>query len=391
MRLKQMIFIDQAVGTTLCTMLSLFHWFKRRLFPARPRKVSSIVMLKFFGMGSIILSTPLLEAIRKKFPDARIYFVTFAINQPLLRCVDSLDEILTVRTDNLLVFARDVLARLVYLRWRGMDMVFDLEFFSRFSMIFSYLTGAPYRVGYYTKTFWRGNLLTHPTYFNAYKHITEVFMALGQSVGAKPVERPLKPRIRIEPLHRERIRSLLRQKGLDGDKPLIVVNANASDRCLEGRWPAERFAGLMDHMVEKFGIQPVLTGTGEEEEYVRQVLSLMRNPQRTISLAGKLDFYGLAGLLAEANLVITNDTGPLHLSAVMNTPVMAFYGPDTPVRYAPLVENQKVFFADLYCSPCLNVYNAKMSECRGVNICMKAIELEDVKEALHQFLKNGRF
>jgi ADP-heptose:LPS heptosyltransferase len=246
-------------------------------------------------------------------------------------------------------------------------------------------------VGYYTKTFWRGNLLTHPTYFNAYKHITEVFMALGQSVGAEPVERPLKPRIRIEPAHRERIRSLLRNMGLDGDKPLIVVNVNASDRCLEGRWPAERFAGLMDHMVEKFGIQPVLTGTGEEKEYVRHVLSLMQNPQRTISLAGQLDFYSLAGLLGEANLVITNDTGPLHLSAVMNTPVMVFYGPDTPVRYAPLVENRKLFFADLYCSPCLNVYNAKMSECRGVNICMKAIKLEEVKEALHQFLKNGRF
>ena len=216
-------------------------------------------------------------------------------------------------------------------------------------------------------------------------------MALGQSVGAEPVDRPLKPRIRIDPVHRDRIRALLLEKGLNQDKPLIVVNVNASDRCLEGRWPADRFAGLMDHMVEEYGIRPILTGTVEEEEYIHHVLSIMRNPERPVSLAGKLDFYALAGLLAEANLVITNDTGPLHLSAVMNTPVMAFYGPDTPVRYAPLVENRKIFFADLYCSPCLNVYNAKMSECRGINICMKAIELEEVKEALHQFLKNGRF
>ncbi len=391
MRLRKMIFIDQAVGTTLCTMLSLFHWFKRRLFPARPRKVSSIAVLKFFGMGSIILCTPLLHAIRKKYPDARIYFVTFAVNEPLLRCVDPVDEILTVRPDNFLVFTRDVIARLLYLRWRGVDMVFDLEFFARFSMIFSYLTGAPYRVGYYTKTFWRGNLLTHPAYFNAYKHITEVFMALGQSVGADPVEQPLKPRLRIDSLHRDRIRSLLRQKGLNEDKKLIVVNVNASDRCLEGRWPADRFAGLMDHMVEEFDIRPVLTGASEEEEYVRHVLSIMRNPESTISLAGELDFYGLAGLLAEAHLVITNDTGPLHLSALLNTPVMAFYGPDTPVRYAPVVDNRKIFFADLYCSPCLNVYNAKMSECKGTNICMQAIDLEEVKEALHQFLNNGRF
>ncbi|MBW2148594.1 MAG: glycosyltransferase family 9 protein [Deltaproteobacteria bacterium] len=391
MRLRRMIFIDQAVGTILCTMLSLFHWFKRRLFPARPRKVSSIAVLKFFGMGSIILCTPLLDAIRKKYPDARIYFITFAINEPLLRCAEPVDEIVTVRSDNFLTFARDVIVRLLHLRRRGVDMVFDLEFFARFSMIFSYLTGAPYRVGYYTKTFWRGNLLTHPTYFNAYKHITEVFMALGESVGAEPVELPLKPRLRIDPVHRERIRSLLSQSGLDGDKPLIVVNVNASDRCLEGRWPPDRFAGLMDHMVEELAIRPVLTGAGEEEEYVQHVLSIMKNPEQTISLAGKLDFYGLAGLLAEAHLVITNDTGPLHLSAVMDTPVMAFYGPDTPVRYAPLVDNRKVFFADLYCSPCLNVYNAKMSECRGINICMKAIELEEVKEALRQFLANGRF
>jgi len=389
--LRQMIVIDQAVGTTLCTVLSLFHWFKRRLFPARQREVASIAVLKFFGMGSIILATPLLDAIRKKYPGARIYFVTFAVNQPLLRCVDNVDEILTIRPDNFLLFARDVVSQLIYLRTRKVDMVFDLEFFARFSMIFSYLTGAPYRVGYYTKTFWRGNLLTHPTYFNAYKHITEIFMALGQSVGAEPAELPLKPRLHIEQVHRDQIRNLLSQKGLDGDKPLVVVNVNASDRCLEGRWPAERFAGLMDHMVEKFGIRPVLTGTADEEGYIRHVVSMMRDPGRTISLAGKLDFGGLAGLLAEAQLVITNDTGPLHLSAVLNTPVMAFYGPDTPVRYGPLVDSKKIFYANLYCSPCLNVYNAKMSECRGANICMQAIGMEEAREALDRFLTHGRF
>ncbi len=386
MHVRNMIRIDLILGTFACIILNIFHQ-ARRLFAKKriPCEVRNILFMKFFGMGSLILSTPLLEAVRRHYLDARIYYISFASNEPVLNRMKGVDEWMVLRTDSFLRFCWDVVVSLITLRRRHIDMVFDLEFFARFSMMFSYMTGAPIRVGFYKLNVWRSNLLTHPTYFNHYRHITEVFLALGKSAGINAPSDILIPGLKQIPGAIERVQAMLQKRGLDGPSPLVVINVNASELCFERRWPAERFAALVDYLIERRRVRPILIGSPGERPYVEHVISICRSGNKALNLAGDLDFDSLVALLEQSDLLITNDSGPLHLAAVLGVPSVSFFGPETPMLYGPVGNNNAVFYARVYCSPCLNVFDAKIAACQGRNLCMQAIELEEVIAKLDSF------
>lgn len=391
MHVRNMIRIDLVLGTLICMLLNIAHQVKR-LLPKRQAQSEArkILFMKFFGMGSLILSTPLVEAVRRQYPAARIYYISFASNEPVLRRIKGVDEFMVLRTESFLRFCRDVVVCLLTLRRRRIDMVFDLEFFARFSMMFSYLTAAPIRVGFYKLNAWRGGLLTHPTYFNHYRHITEVFLALGESVGIAVPDDIRIPELRQAPEAAERVRNMLRKKGLDGSGPRVVINVNASELCLERRWPAERFAALIDYLIGQRGVQPILIGSSGERPYVEHVISMCRMGDKALNLAGRLDFDGLVALLEQTDFMISNDSGPLHLAAVLGAPSLSFFGPETPSLYGPVGNHNAVFYARLYCSPCLNVFDAKIGACRGHNVCMQAICLDEVIATVDHFFDEGK-
>ncbi|MBW2146261.1 MAG: glycosyltransferase family 9 protein [Deltaproteobacteria bacterium] len=387
MHVRNMIRIDLVLGTLVCMLLNIVHQAKRPFIKRRvPHEVRNILFMKFFGMGSLILSMPLVESVRKHYPGARIYYISFASNQSVLNRMTGVDEWMVLRTDSFLRFCRDVVVNLLALRRRGIDMVFDLEFFSRFSMMFSYMTGAPVRVGFYKLNVGRGNLLTHPTYFNHYRHITEVFLALGESVGIAVPSPILVPGLKPIPGAVERVQAMLQEHGLDGPGPRVVINVNASELCLERRWPAELFAALVDYLIERRRVRPILIGSPGERPYVDHVLSICLRGDKAVNLAGNLDFDGLVALLEQSDLLITNDSGPLHLAAMLGVPSVSFFGPETPLLYGPIGNDNAVFYARVYCSPCLNVFDAKIAACQGRNICMQAIGLENVIAKLDSFL-----
>lgn len=90
-------------------------------------------------------------------------------------------------------------------------------------------------------------------------------------------------------------------------------------------------------------------------------------------------------LLARADVLLSNDTGPVHLASQLGTPVLAFYGPNTPVLYGPLSAGSRAFYRDLPCSPCITVANYRSSRCR-IHTCMAAIPVGEVVEALGRLL-----
>ena len=99
---------------------------------------------------------------------------------------------------------------------------------------------------------------------------------------------------------------------------------------------------------------------------------------KVVNLAGQLTIRELIALLSVSQMVISNYSGPLHIAASLQIPTISFYGPETPLLYGPRGGKQVIFFAGIYCSPCLNVYNAKKAMCNGDNRCMQAIRPADV-------------
>jgi ADP-heptose:LPS heptosyltransferase len=391
MRVDFMKRIDQWAGGFGCIVLDVVEFLIGRLRhrPISPERVRVVLITKYLGMGSIILAAPMIGKVRALYPAARVLFLTFRENRELAEMLGLFDEVMVVDSKRLWRLVIDTLAALWRL-WRArVDVVCDLEFFARFSAMVAYLSGARIRAGYWSRIAWRGNLLTHPVYYNATKHITRVFLAQAEILGATIDEsEPLRlPSLPHNDKAASAYRAIAAAAGLDSDGPMLLVNPNASELCLERRWMADRFAGAVSVLLsEHVRLRCAFIGASSEAAYTGTVVEQCRPRDRVANLAGRLSLAELAEALRDAALFLSNDSGPLHLATLVDTPCVAIFGPETPGLYGPIGARQKVFYAGVYCSPCLNVYNSKTAACNGRNVCVQAIGLEAVLEACRALL-----
>lgn len=386
MNTSQMRRIDFFLGGALCLLLDIYARLRRSVTVDRPpEQVRTILLTKYLGMGSILLATPTLRALRERYPHSRLIFLTFSGNAAFARRLPLIDEVLCFRTSSFMALACDLVTILRRLRRERLDIVLDLEFFARFSTIVSFLSGATMRIGYYLPKLWRGDLLTHPIHFNPYRHVTEVFAAQLAPLGITVTDFHLSPP-EIDPDAAGRVTAMLAREGIESADRYVVVNVNASDLSTERRWPRQHFVSLLNAAVPTTGRRFVLVGAPGEAGYVREVYTALDPAvrERVLNLAGALSLDEFIALLKSADLCITNDSGPLHMAAALGVPTVSFFGPETPALYGPVGPDHQIFYAGIYCSPCLNVYNAKRAMCAGDNRCMQAISPEMVLPLLMQ-------
>ena len=386
MNTSQMRRIDFFLGGALCFLLDLYERVRRVFVHPHPLgPVRKILVTKYMGMGSILLATPTLRALRQAYPESRLVFLTFQGNARFAERLPLIDEVRYFRTSSFVALGSDLWTTLRELRRERFDLVLDLEFFARFSTIVSYLIGGTMRFGYYLPKLWRGDLLTHQIHFNPYRHVTEVFAAQLAPLGITVSDFSLTPP-QTPPGAAESLVVLLRAQGVLEGERLVVMNVNASDLSMERRWPHGHFRALLQAVATLPGRRLILVGSPGEAAYVGELYNNLNSElkERVLNLAGRLSLDEFVALLRRAKLCITNDSGPLHMAAALGVPTVSFFGPETPDLYGPVGEGHEVFYAGLYCSPCLNVYNAKRAMCGGDNRCMQAIDAEAVIDQLTQ-------
>ncbi len=431
MKTRALIRADWIVGLPLCSLVflatlplrlstRLAFWKTRR----RPLGVQRILVIKFLGLGSVLLATPVLRRLRLAYPHAQITFLTFESNAELVRRLSAVDEVMVVPS-RMGALAAGVPAILWRLRRRRFDLAIDLEFYSRLSNLVSWGSGAARRVGFFVRARWRGSLLTDPVYFNATLPLGRAVLALLRPLSLAPEtlledardrhgSHVLAQRTPDEALDLDRLDALdahdllvpeveanearaagrrLARAGVPDGATLVIVNVNASDLCVERRWPAHRFARL----VERFGGEIarvdcfVFIGSAGEQGAVRSVLDEIGDEARPrcLDLSGRTSLSDLMVLLSRSALLISNDSGPLHLGASLGVPTVSFFGPETPALYGPVGDRHLVFYAGHWCSPCLSVYNAKIAMCNGNNECMRRITLDDVVRRTADFCRTS--
>lgn len=384
MNTSRMRHIDYFFGGAVCLLLDAIE--RVHLLFARQRtrpEPKTVVVTKYLGMGSILLATPALNALKAQYPACKIILMTFSNNTGFARRLGIFDDVLSIRTTSLLLFALDTLRNVRRIRQIKADYLLDLEFFARFSTIVSYLSGAACRVGYYMPQIWRGDLLDIPVHFNPYRHVCEIFAAQVEALGIRVDDSAITAPL-VDEAARLQVRSLLDHAGVRDDDSIVTVNVNASDLSLERRWPGNNFVTLIDALAQHKKIRFVLVGSPEEQMYVEEVYSALSPTARScsINLAGKQTLDEFFALLAMSDVCITNDSGPLHIAAALGTRTISFFGPESPQLYGPKGTGHIVFYAGIYCSPCLSVFNAKRAMCNGDNICMKAILPDQILEKL---------
>lgn len=390
-RYELQLWIDRRIGPPICALLLLV----KRLLRGDgedlpPEKVQRIQLVKFWGMGSIVLATPLLERLRARHPQARIDFVSLRENQPILELLPGLDRVIGIDLSRgNLAFLVDAARTLRRLRREGYDLLLDLEFFTRFSAAFSFLARARRSHGFSAKGNWRGRLHDVEVPFNAYNHVAVNFETLLSGDPMSPVRRNAVEELRLPRLPEpagawDVCRSLLAaEPAWREGRPLVVVNPNAGDMAVERRWPIERMAELLRRLCGDRDVNVALIGAPKERALVESVANASGVGERVTNLAGRIDVPQLVALLAHADLLVTNDSGPMHIAAAVGTSVVALFGPETPTLYAPLRsrsgQRHRVHYLGLACSPCMFVHDNKVLSCWFAQArCMTGIEPAEV-------------
>ena len=145
-----------------------------------------------------------------------------------------------------------------------------------------------------------------------------------------------------------------------------------------------RFVELGRKLLKNSTITIILTGSPEEKNVCKD-LAKQINPARTVNFAGKTSFKELISLYSISDLLITNDSGPVHFASTTEIPILALYGPETPKIFGPMSPKAKVISMGLACSPCISVFNQKKSSCSD-NQCMKQISVQMVLSEAQKIL-----
>ncbi len=384
--------IDRFAGVPICAALTLYERARGRdkarpgVNPRAP-DLKDIGVIKFWGMGSLILAAPVFYAMRNTNPGARIHLITLEQNRGIVELLHIADQVHYLDLpESAPGVAWNILRFFSSVREIGLDAVIDLEYLSRFSAIVTSLSRAPVRVGFHSWDVWRGDLHNNQRAFNPYWHVTLNFMNLERAL-CNDSDEPSPVKLNTKGDEKERAMALLHRKGVQEGEQVIAVNPNASTVALARRWPEGRFVELIDRINREALGRVVLLGTPGEAEFVQGVRKRARDPDAVVSLAGESSLRDLVGVLQRSDLLITNDSGPLHLADALGTKTVSFFGPETPQLFGPRGPGHVVLYRGIDCSPCINIYNAKTVRCmRDEPECLTGISVDEAFAAVKRAL-----
>ncbi len=376
--------LDRYIGVPLLYILKPFQaLFCTRSWNNRVR-VDKILMVKLWGIGNLVMIIPLIRAVRKKHPAARICFLTIESNRELLKNLPELDEIVVFEPKGVLRTAAGILRVSAKLRRFKPDIVLDFEQFLKITPILALISGTPQSVGFETEGQARSVLHNVHVPYRKNRHMSLAFGDIVRSAGISthglaPLDVPRSLEAAAEVM--SFLKSLPEGKG-----PVVVVHPGSGDNFPARRWPVENFAALCAMLVKKTGARCVVTGTEPERELGERLAA-----KAGVALTNAVSSFNIMEfieLLGNADLLITNDTAPVHIGSALNVPLIAFFGPNTPELYGPLHDNSRTFYNKLPCSPCLTNMNAKTSRCR-IPSCILDIEPKEVFDAALEILSEG--
>ena len=396
MKLRTMRAVDLWIGIPLCFLFSFWvRLFGQKKAPLKPQRV---LFIELSEMGSTVIANPALRK-AKDVLGAEIFFLIFERNVDSLRLLDTVPEenIVTIRETGIWVLALDSLRFLFWARRAKIDTVVDLELFSRYSALLTGLCGAMRRVGFYrfhSEGLYRGEMLTHRVNYNGHIHIAKNFVCMINALLATKPEVPYSktyvsdeeirvPVIESSEVDMEYVRGLVREVYPDYKSHyhrIVLINPNSSELLPQRRWPQQNFATLAQLVANEWDDALVLiTGSkGEREEALRMQQQI--NHPRFRSFAGMHNLMALPVLYNISTVLVTNDSGPAHFSAITPIRSIVLFGPETPRLYGSLGNTESIT-ADLSCSPCVMATNQKNSACDDA-VCMRMITPERVLESI---------
>ncbi|HTB95912.1 MAG TPA: glycosyltransferase family 9 protein [Terracidiphilus sp.] len=400
MKLATMRAVDYWIGIPLCFLCTF--WVRLMGTPKGPDKPRRVLFIELSEMGSTVIANPALEKAKNAL-GAEIFFLIFERNADSLRLLPTVPEqnIVTIREDGLWELAMGTLRILRWMRKAQIDTVVDMELFSRYSGLLTGLSGAKRRVGFHkfhAEGLYRGEMLTHRVNYNGHIHMAKNFICMVNALLAPAPEVPYSKtfvsdeeiRVPIEPVTTEEkgsihalVREVYAQYNPDVHR-IVLINPNSSELLPQRRWERENFIKVAELVVKEWDNALVLiTGSKSEREEALKMQDAVGHP-RFRSFAGMHKLKAITALYNVAEVLVTNDSGPGHFSAIAPIRSIVLFGPETPRLYGSL-GNSEAIWAGLSCSPCVTAANQKNSACNDP-VCMRMITPERVLESIRGVL-----
>ncbi len=367
----------------LAPFAALRGWRRAPAPEVPPRRV---LLLRLERIGDLLMTLDAIRAVRARAPAAEIRLVVGSWNAALARLVPAVDRVESIDApwlsqEGTRSSVREVAARILQWRRHDFDLAINFEPDVRGNALLA-AGGARRRIGYATGG--GGGFLTGALRYdrgahaaaNALRLVERALPAGRASPGAGP---PLRIPADAE------TRAARRLASHAGRGPLVGVNPGAGRAVKE--WPAACFAAAAAALAESEDATIVLLGSASDAAATAGVRAALPRGVRLIDLAGGAPLVDLAAVLRRLALLVTPDTGPMHLAAAVGTPVVGIFGPSDPVRYAPLSPRAAVVHADLWCRPCNRMRRPPRRCSNGTPDCLARVGVDAVVDAARRLLR----
>ncbi|MEC9423487.1 MAG: lipopolysaccharide heptosyltransferase II [Nitrospinota bacterium] len=348
------------------------------------QNLKSIVLWMPNWIGDVVLTLPALQSLRRAYPKIHITVVVKPPSNELLLGHPAVSKVISLPSDSESTIWKRIKFALNLKKYQfDLGVVFPNSFESAFLLS---LTGAKHRLGYSTDG--RSIFLTCPIFINTYlkksQYRVEYFFKIFSPLGLDAPDPIFCPAVKQE--DDISIREALLNMEIGENEEFITIHPGTSK--VERSWHAERFGVLCQKIFKKDKKKMVLLGTQSEKELLIRIKSCC--PPGEIKVAPAMNLRVLAGLIKKSQLFIGNDSGVMHLAAMVGTPVVGIFGPGHPNTTGPFMapEKQEILTKKYSCSPCRQRF---FRECKpsphNKPYCLEDITVEDVYEAIHRLLQ----
>jgi len=321
-------------------------------------KVKKILFISLSNLGDIILTTPVFQKLCAEFPGARIDVIVGKAGREIFSGHASTRNVMTPDNHRSL---GERMKSLAAIRREKYDLIVDLK-----STLVPFLSGARYRTGLYTMSKRRSRKF--PVH-KKQEHLLKLGR-LGIATNGSEFFIPVTER------DKEFVDEILKEKR---GKKIVILNPGAKSHLK--RWDVRKYAELSDKLVKELGCAVFVTGNEDDKSVIKCFLSSVVLP--VADLSGRTTIGALTELMRRADLVITNDSAPLHMASAAGAPTLAIFGPSDERKYGPLSLKSRVMRPDVACRPCEKALCAVGPD-EG---CISRVGLDEVFRAARELLE----
>lgn len=315
-------------------------------------KIKRILFITLSNVGDIILTTPAIRVLSERFPKARMDVMVGPNGVELFQKDPAIFKVITYDKHIAMGDKKRLVRKLRHVKY---DLIVDMR-----NSLFPFLVGARYR--------------TSPIHVppKTIKHKKEQHIWKLSSIGLDVPAANFYVHIPQDDIdYVDRI-----MQDFDKTRPIIAISPGAKSDIK--KWPREKYIQLIDKLIKELSSQIIMVGDTADSVLIKDIIISGRN--EVMDLSGKTTLCQLASLFKQCNLLITNDSAPLHLAGAVNTKVLAIFGPTDHRAYGPTGGGDRVIRKDLHCSPC------GKAQCEFEHECMKYIEADEIFQVAKEML-----